>query len=67
MSGPGNIHPNRFFFGAPFIGGPFLGGLLGGVLGSALIRPRPYTYYPPYYPPYPPYYGYGVGNKPYYW
>jgi hypothetical protein len=64
--GPGG----RFFFGAPFVGG-----LLGGFIGSAIFRPRPYPYYPygaypPYgypsagYPPggYPPY---GGGGYPY--
>lgn len=40
----------RFFFGAPL-----LGGFVGGLLGSALIRPRPYYPYPP--APYPPYGG----------
>ncbi|MFD1017594.1 hypothetical protein [Thalassobacillus hwangdonensis] len=47
-----------------FFGGPFVGGLLGGLVGSALF-PGPYYYpqYPPYgyYPYYPPYgggYGY---------
>ncbi len=50
----------RFFFG-----GPFVGGLLGGLVGSAILRPRPYYPYP--YPPYPPYgYGYGYGySSPY--
>jgi len=42
-----------------FFGGPFLGGVLGGLLGSALIGPRPF-YPPPFYyygyPPYPFYY-----------
>lgn len=40
-------------------GAPFVGGLLGGLLGSALIRP--YGYYGYGYPPYNPYYGYGYG------
>ncbi|WP_338785783.1 hypothetical protein [Metabacillus sp. FJAT-53654] len=58
-----NIHRpypgGRFFFG-----GPFVGGLLGGLVGSAIFRPRP-----PFYPPYPPYpyggnpYGYGYGSS----
>jgi hypothetical protein len=55
----------RQFYGYGFgrrpfgFGGPFVGGVLGGLLGSALLYPRPYyPYYPPYYPPYPyyPYY-----------
>ncbi|AGX06010.1 MULTISPECIES: hypothetical protein [Bacillaceae] len=48
---------SRFFFGAPFVGG-----LLGGLVGSALFfpRPRPYFYPPPFYgPPY-------GGGYPYY-
>lgn len=56
---------NRFFFGAPFIGG-LVGGLIGGGIGSALFRPRPFYPYPPpvpYYPygprPYPGPYPYG--------
>jgi hypothetical protein len=44
----------------PFFGAPFLGGVVGGLLGSAIIAstaPYPYPY--PYYPPYPyPYYTY---------
>jgi hypothetical protein len=45
-------HDHRFIgFGLPF-----LGGLVGGLLGSALFYPRPFYGYPP--PP-PPYYGYG--------
>lgn len=49
-----------------FFGAPLLGGFVGGLIGSALFRPRPPFYggYP--YPgggyPYPPYGGYG----PYY-
>ncbi|WP_404810097.1 hypothetical protein [Metabacillus halosaccharovorans] len=39
-----------------FIGAPFVGGLLGGLVGSAILRPRPFYPYPPY-----PYYGYGYG------
>lgn len=48
---------SRMFFGAPF-----LGGLLGGLVGSALLFPRPYAYgfgYGGFPPPY------GVGY-PYY-
>ncbi|MFC0274881.1 hypothetical protein ACFFIX_26605 [Metabacillus herbersteinensis] len=46
-----------------FFGGPFIGGLFGGLVGSAVFnysRPRPY--YPPY-----PYYGGGspYGGSPY--
>lgn len=48
-----------------FIGAPFVGGLLGGLVGSAILRPRPFYPYPPY-----PYYGYGYGypygGYPYY-
>lgn len=50
----------RFFFGAPFLGG-LAGGLLGGLAGAAIFAPRPF------YPaaPFPPYgigpYGYGGG------
>ncbi|WP_084822380.1 hypothetical protein [Bacillus sp. SA1-12] len=46
----------RFFFG-----GPFLGGLLGGLVGTAIFRPRPpfYPYYP--YGGFPKGYGYGYG------
>lgn len=50
------IHPypnDRFFFGAPFVGG-----LLGGLVGSAIFRPRPPYYYPPYGGGFAPY-GYG--------
>ncbi|MGM0845660.1 MAG: hypothetical protein ACQEUT_11835 [Bacillota bacterium] len=39
------------FFGFGF-GLPFLGGLAGGLLGSALFYPRPFYGYPP--PPPPP-------------
>ena len=53
-----------FFFAAPFIGG-----LLGGLVGSALFYPRPI--YPPFVPygpygpgPYGPYGGFGP--TPYY-
>lgn len=54
----------RFFF----LGAPLIGGFVGGLLGSALVRPRPFVYpYPPpvYYPyPYggPAPYGYGPYN-----
>jgi len=45
-----------FFFG----GAPFVGGLLGGLVGSALFWPRPFPYYG---------YGYGFGAPfpPFYW
>ncbi len=42
--------------GFPFLfGAPLIGGFVGGLLGSALFRPRPYP--PPFYPygGYPPY------------
>ncbi|USK31827.1 hypothetical protein LIT25_14300 [Bacillus sp. F19] len=53
----GNRGP--FFFG---FGAPFVGGLLGGFLGSALFNyPRPY-YYPP--PPPAPFYGCCPGPGP---
>ncbi|MDQ0975307.1 hypothetical protein QFZ31_005185 [Neobacillus niacini] len=59
-------HDQRFIgFGLPF-----LGGLVGGLLGSALIYPRPFYGYPqPYYgyPVYgPPVYGYPGYGTPYY-
>ncbi|NYE03792.1 hypothetical protein F4694_000511 [Bacillus niacini] len=59
-------HDQRFIgFGLPF-----LGGLVGGLLGSALIYPRPFYGYPqPYYgyPGYgPPVYGYPGYGTPYY-
>ncbi|MCU9595217.1 hypothetical protein OEV82_12285 [Caldibacillus thermolactis] len=50
----------RLFFGP----GPFIGGLLGGFLGSAIFGPRPF--YPPY-PIYPPFYGPYYGRPPYFW
>ena len=50
--------PRRPFFGP----GPFLGGLLGGFIGSALFGPRPYPL--PYYPQ--PYFGY-YDYPPYYY
>ncbi|GIN42060.1 MULTISPECIES: hypothetical protein [Heyndrickxia] len=55
---------SRQFF--PFLfGAPLLGGFVGGLLGSALARPRPYPYPPPYGPyPYGPYGG-GYGPGPY--
>ncbi|WP_176466508.1 hypothetical protein [Terribacillus saccharophilus] len=60
-----------FGYGRPgfgYGGGPFLGGVVGGLIGSSLLyppyynRPRPYPYYPYPYPYYNyPYYGYGYG------
>lgn len=47
----------RFFFG-----GPFVGGLLGGLVGSALFYPRPRPFIYPYQPY--PYYPYGGGFGP---
>jgi len=45
---------------------PFVGGLVGGLLGSALFYPRPYFGYPrPYFGP-PPVYGYPYYGPPYY-
>lgn len=59
---------NQRFIG---FGLPFLGGLVGGLLGSALIYPRPFYGYPrPYYgyPVYaPPVYGYPGYGTPYYY
>lgn len=58
-NGYGNPHQERFFFG-----GPFVGGLLGGLVGSAVFRPRPIPYggFPPYGGYGAPYgYGYGYG------
>ncbi|WP_226666667.1 hypothetical protein [Metabacillus litoralis] len=55
QSGFRSPHQDRFFFG-----GPFVGGLLGGLVGSAVFRPRPF--YP--YGGYPPYGG-GFGGYPY--
>ncbi|WP_026584021.1 hypothetical protein [Bacillus sp. J33] len=55
----------RFFFGAPFIGG-LVGGFIGGGLGAALFA-RPYFYGPPrpFYGPYGGYPGYGpYGGSP---
>jgi hypothetical protein len=49
---PGPYPGQRFLFGAPF-----LGGLVGGLVGTAIFRPRP-PFYP--YGGYPPY-GYGGG------
>ncbi|NCU17659.1 hypothetical protein [Pallidibacillus pasinlerensis] len=51
----------RLFFGP----GPFIGGLLGGFLGSALFGP-PRPFYPPY-AVYPPFYSPFYGGYPYYW
>ena len=51
-----------------FFGGPFVGGLLGGLVGSAVFNyPRPRPYYPPYYYGGYPYggYPYGGGGYPY--
>jgi hypothetical protein len=59
---------NQRFIG---FGLPFLGGLVGGLLGSALIYPRPFYGYPrPFYgyPAYaPPVYGYPGYGAPYYY
>ncbi len=59
--------PYGFGGGRYFFGGPFIGGLAGGLVGSALFRPRPYPYYGGYggYG-YPPYYGGGYYPYPYY-
>lgn len=64
---PGPYPDQRFFFGAPLLGG-LVGGFAGGLVGSTIFRPRP-PFYPPYggYPPcgfgggygYPPYGGGG--------
>jgi hypothetical protein len=61
VPGPGpGPYPSRFF---PFFGAPLVGGFLGGLLGSALVRPRPFAYPPPYgygaYPGPAPVPGYG--------
>jgi hypothetical protein len=49
---------NQRFFGFGF-GLPFLGGLAGGLLGTALFNPRPYYGYPPVCcPPVPTPFGY---------
>ncbi|MCM3665116.1 hypothetical protein M3204_11915 [Mesobacillus subterraneus] len=66
----GYRHPYRSqdqrFFGFGF-GLPFLGGLAGGLLGSALFYPRPYYGYGGGFPPY----GYPccgpIGRYPYYY
>lgn len=59
---------NQRFIG---FGLPFLGGLVGGLLGSALIYPRPFYGYPrPFYgyPVYaPPVYSYPGYGAPYYY
>jgi hypothetical protein len=59
---------NQRFIG---FGLPFLGGLVGGLLGSALIYPRPFYGYPrPFYgyPAYgPPVYGYPGFGAPFYY
>ncbi|WP_081622728.1 hypothetical protein [Heyndrickxia acidiproducens] len=44
-------YPERFL---PFFGGPLIGGFLGGLLGSALVRPRPFYPYAPAPVPYQP-------------
>ncbi|MFD5852716.1 hypothetical protein IIE26_23150 [Cytobacillus oceanisediminis] len=49
--GPYQPQDQRFF---GFFGLPFLGGLAGGLLGTALFYPRPYYWYPPPPPPYYP-------------
>lgn len=57
---PGPYPGQRFLFGAPF-----LGGLVGGLVGTAIFRPRPPFY--PYggYPPYGVGGGYGFPNGGY--
>jgi hypothetical protein len=59
---------NQRFIG---FGLPFLGGLVGGLLGSALFYPRPFYGYPrPFYgyPVYaPPVYGYPGYGAPFYY
>jgi hypothetical protein len=59
---------NQRFIG---FGLPFLGGLVGGLLGSALIYPRPFYGYPrPFYgyPAYgPPVYSYPGYGAPFYY
>ncbi|MDM5227702.1 hypothetical protein [Cytobacillus firmus] len=47
--GPYQPQDQRFF---GLFGLPFLGGLAGGLLGTALFYPRPYYWYPPPPPPY---------------
>ena len=42
----------RGFYGAPFVAGALVGGVL--IAGSRYYYP-PYPYYPPYYAPYSPY------------
>ncbi|WP_050616235.1 hypothetical protein [Bacillus testis] len=63
--GPGG---NPFFFGGGF-GAPFLGGVIGGLVGSALVRPRP-PYAPVYggnYSPFQSAPGYPYGGGYYYY
>ena len=59
---------NQRFIG---FGLPFLGGLVGGLLGSALFYPRPFYGYPrPFYgyPAFgPPVYGYPGYGAPFYY
>jgi hypothetical protein len=59
---------NQRFIG---FGLPFLGGLVGGLLGSALFYPRPFYGYPRPYYGYPVYgpqvYGYPGYGAPYYY
>ena len=51
-----NTEPQPYADERFFLGGPFVGGLLGGLVGTTIFRPRP-----PYYPyGYSPYGGYGV-------
>ncbi|MEN2768145.1 spore coat protein [Ornithinibacillus xuwenensis] len=52
--GFGRPRPFGYGFGRPYgygygFGGPFLGGVLGGLLGSAIISPYGYGYGYPYY------------------
>lgn len=58
-------YDSRFFPPGLLIGAPLLGGFVGGLLGSAILRPRPYPYPYPYPPPYGGPVPYGYGNP--YW
>ncbi|XXM70508.1 hypothetical protein ACQ0QQ_12330 [Lysinibacillus sphaericus] len=49
----------RPFYGGGFFGAPFVGGVLGGLLGSALLSQGSYPYYQQPY-------GYGYGYPGYY-